>query len=119
VLADPQSVTISGTATSLPRIEERAETHVYSNRDAKVDLFVTQRLGKDGINRASITLVQTVTVVDALTGLSRYERPAVTVTLATPTGVALAPVEALYDALTTHLEASTKANLKKIQAGEK
>lgn len=119
MLTDPQSVTISGSATSLPRLEERAETHVYSNRAAKVDLFVTQKVDKSGVRRSSSSLVQTINVTDPITGLTRSTRPSVTVSTAIPDGVTDAQVEALYDALTGALEATTKALLKKILGGEK
>lgn len=119
MLTDPQSVTISGAATSLPRLEERADTHVYSNRDAKVDLFVTQKVDKNKIARSSTSLVQTINVTDPLTGLVSRARPSITVSSAIPEGVTVVQAEALYDALTGALEATTKALLKKILGGEK
>jgi hypothetical protein len=63
--------------------------------------------------------MQTVNVTDALTGLTRAERPGITVTQISPPGVPAATVEALYVALTGLLEASSNAVLKKIQGGEK
>jgi len=119
VLTDPQSVTLAGTAISLPRLEERADTHVYSNRASKVDLFVTQRVDKSNIARSSTSLVSTVNVTDPITGLISKTRPSVNVATAIPDGVSAADVEALYDALTSALEASSKALLKKILGGEK
>lgn len=120
MLTDPQSVTLSGTATSLPRLEERADTHVYANRDAKLELFVTQKVDKKtNIARGSTSLVQTVNVTDPITGLISRARPAASVSLAIPEGVTSAQVEALYDALVAALGASTKALLKKILGGEK
>jgi len=119
VLTDPQSVTISGTATSLPRLEERADTHVYSNRTAKVDLFVTQKVDKNNVARSSSSLVQTVNVTDPITGLISKQRPSASVNFAIPEGATEAQVEALYDALTGALGANSKALLKKILGGEK
>lgn len=121
MLTDPQSVTISGTATSLPRLEERSETNVYTNRDAGVDLYVTQKVDKKtGIMRSTTSLTKTVVITDPVTGLKSRSPYAISVSsLTPPTGVVVADVEALYDALTTALEASTKALLKKILGGER
>ena len=119
MLADPQTVTISGTATTLPRLEERAETHVYSDRTSAVDLYVTQKVDKKFTSRGSVSLVKSVIVTDPITGLKSKVPYSVNVSYTTPLGVANADVEALYDALTTALGASTKALLKKILNGER
>jgi hypothetical protein len=119
VLADPQSVTIAGAATSLPRLEERANTHVYSNRASGVDLYVSQTTDKNGTLRSSISLVKTTIVTDALTGLQRRERPSVNVSFQQPEGTTTTTVEDLYAALTNALEASTNSLLKKVTGGEK
>lgn len=120
MLADPQSTTIGGTTSSLPRIEERATTHVYSNRANKVSLFVSQnRDDKKKVSRSAATLAQATTVVDPLTGLSSVAQPQVTVSWVLPDGVTETAVENLYDALTASLEASTKQMLKKLLGGEK
>jgi len=119
VLTDPQAVTISGTASSLPRIEERAETHVYANRDNAVQLFVTQKVDKNRTQRSSASLVQTVVVTDPVTGLKSLVPYSFTMSGTLPVGVTVANVEALYTALNTALSASTNALLKKILGGEK
>jgi hypothetical protein len=119
VLTDPQSVTLSGTAISLPRLDERADTHVYTNRASKVDLFVTQRVDKNSVARSSVSLVTTVNVTDPVTGLVSKQRPSVNVSFAIPDGVLSADLEASYAALTNALEAGTNALLKKILGGEK
>ena len=119
MLTDPQSVSISGTAISLPRIEERADTHVYSNRDAGVDLYVTQKVDKKATLRSSVSLVKSVIVTDPVTGLKSKVPYSVTISDTLPLGVTSADVEALYDSLTTALGANTKALLKKFFGGEK
>lgn len=119
MLTDPQAVTISGTAITLPRLEERAETHVYSDRTNKVDLFVTQKVDKKGTLRSSASLVKSVIITDPVTGIKSLLPYSINVNQVQPLGVTAADVEALYDALTTALEASTKALLKKILNGEK
>lgn len=119
MLSDPQAVTISATPISLPRLEERANTHVYSNRDAGTDLYVTQTVDKVGTLRSSISLVKAELSTDPVTGLKSKVRPSVSVSTQQPVGTAAGSVEALYDALTTALEATTKALLKKVIGGEK
>jgi len=119
VLTDPQSVTVGGTTTPLPRIEERAETHVYSDRATGTTLYVTQKVAKDGTLRTSASLVKPELVTDPVTGLKSKLSPSVTVSANQPYGVAAGSAEALYDGLTTALQATTKALLKKILNGEK
>lgn len=119
MLTDPQSVTISGTATSLPRIEERTDTHVYANKDAAVELFVTQRVDKKGTSRSSTSLVKSVIVTDPVTGLKSRQPYSVSINSTIPVGITVAEAEALYVAITGALGASTNALLKKIFGGEK
>lgn len=119
MLTDPQSVTIAGTATPLPRLEERANTHVYSNRALGVDLYVSQTTDKVGTLRSSISLVKTYVITDAITGLQSRIRPSVNVSLQQPEGSPATAVEDLYAALTNALEAATNALLKKVAGGEK
>jgi hypothetical protein len=119
VLTDPQSVTISGTASTLPRLEERSETNVYSDRTNNVDLFVTQKVDKKNIARATASLVKYTIITDPVTGLKSRVPTSVSVGSAIPLGVTTAEAEALYDALIASLGASTKALLKKILNGER
>lgn len=119
MLADPQTVTISATAITLPRLEERVETNVYSDRTNQVDLFVTQKVDKKNINRSTISLVKNVIVTDAVTGIKSRVPYSISVGSAAPLGVTPAEVEALYDALIAALGASTKALLKKVLNGER
>ncbi len=119
MLPDPQSVTVSGTAISLPRIEERANTHVYFNRAENVHLYVTQTIDKKGVLRSSVSLTDADIVTDPITGIKAQPAYSVNINFVQPIGVDSAKVEALYDGLTTGLQASTKALLRKILAGEK
>ena len=119
MLADPQAVTISSVAVSLPRLEERSETNVYTNRTENVDLYVTQKVDKKGISRSSTSLTKSTIITDPVTGLKTKSPYSITVSSMIPVGVTVAEAEALYDALTTALEATTKALLKKILGGER
>lgn len=119
MLADPQTVTISGSARTLPRIDERPETHVYSDTTNGVDLFVTQKVDKTGRRRATVSLQQTVIVTDALTGLKTREPYSVSVGISKTPNVTNADAAALYTALSTALTAATNALLLKVVGGEK
>lgn len=119
MLADPQNVTVNAVAIPLPRIEERADTHVYSDRATGTTLYVTQKVNKDGTLRTSISLTKAEIVTDPVTGLKSRLLPSVTVSANQPVGVAADSAEKLYDGLTNALEASTKALLKKTFNGEK
>lgn len=119
MLTDPQSVTISGTASSLPKLEQRADTSVYSNVTDAVDLFVTQKVAKDGRRRATASLQKSIIVTDPITGLKSKLPYSVSVGISYPIGVVASDVVALYTAETTALSASTNALLTKIVNGER
>lgn len=119
MLADPQAATIAGTASSLPRVDERPETFVYSDVTNSVDLFVTQRVAKDGRRRANYTLQKAIIVTDPITGLKSKLPYSVTVSISYPIGIVSSDVEALYTGATGALSASTNALLKKVIGGEK
>ena len=119
MLADPQSVTVSGTATSLPKLETRLKTNVYQDRASGITLYVTQEVNKKGEARASASLVEEEIFTDPVTGLKSIKPTSITVASLIPQGGSAATAEALYDGLQTALNASTKALLKRILAGEK
>lgn len=119
MLADPQSVTVSGTATSLPKLETRPKTNVYQDRASGLTLYVTQDVNKKGEARASASLVKRELYTDPVSGLKSYNDTSITVSSLIPQGGSAATAEALYDGLTTALNASTKALLKRVLAGEK
>jgi len=119
MLTDPQSVTISGTASSLPKLEQRADTSVYSNVADGVDLYVTQKGAKDGRRRATSSLQKSVIVTDPITGLKSRIPYSVSVGVSYPIGVATADVVALYTAESSALSATSNALLTKIVNGER
>lgn len=119
MLTDPQSVTISGTASSLPKLEQRADTSVYSNVTDGVDLFVTQKVARDGRRRATASLQKSVIVTDPVSGVKSRLPYSVSVGISYPIGVVAADVVALYTAETNALEATSNALLTKIVNGER
>lgn len=119
MLTDPQSVTISGNARTLPRLEERPDTNVYSDRVNGVDLFVTQRVDKKGTFRPTYSLVISDIVTDPITGLKSRVPTSITISAAIPVGKTVADAEALYVAANAALTASTNALLRKVLGGER
>lgn len=120
MLADPQSVTISGTAISLPKTDARPETNVYQSYSDGVTLFGTQRVtGKDARRRATISLQKEKIAADPLTAVNQRLASSVTFSVSYPSGFTTAEMEANAAALIAWLTASTNANLKKILAGER
>lgn len=119
MLSDPQSATISGTTSSLPKLEQRADTSVYSNVTDAIDLYVTQKVAKDGRRRATASLQKSLIITDPVTGLKSKVPYSVSVGISVPVGVATADVVALYTGHTNALEASTNALLTKIVNGER
>jgi len=119
VLADPQSVTISGTANSLPKTDVRARTNVYFNRDTNTTLYVTQDVNKKGDARASVSLVRSELFTDPVSGVKSMVPTSINVSATIPVGGSVATAEALYNGLTTALEATSNALLKRVLAGER
>lgn len=120
MLADPQSVTISGTAISLPKVDVRQETNVYASLADGVTLFGTQRVtGKDNRRRATTSLQKEKIAADPLTAVNQRVAASVTFSASFPSGYTSAEVEAMAAALITWLTAGSNANLKKVLAGER
>lgn len=120
MLADPQSVTISGSAIPLPKIDDRPETNVYADLAGGTTLFTTQRVtGNDNRRRASASLTREKIAADALTAVNKRVSGSTTFSSAYPSGYTAAEKEADALGLIAWLTANTNANLKKIIAGER
>lgn len=119
MLADPQAVTVSGTARTLPRIEERGDTFVYSDVANGFDLYVTQKVAKDGRRRATISLQETVVVTDSLTAIKSRVPHSVSVIFSKTQDVTGAQTIALFTALSAALAATSNALANKLVGGEK
>jgi hypothetical protein len=119
MLADPTSVTVSGTAISLPRLEVRPKTNVYADRATNTTLYVTQDVNKKGDTRVSVSLVRLELYTDPLTGIKSMVPTSVSVSATIPLGGSTATAEALFGGLNAYLTASTNAILKRVLAGEK
>jgi len=115
---DPQTVTISGSAVSHPRVLTGTVVGRFVSADAASELTVDPR-GTAKRRRNVARLYEKSSVVDPLSGLTIQVQDMVSITIDRPlSGVTDAVVEAHATALITWLTANTNANLKKLIVGE-
>jgi hypothetical protein len=120
MLADPQSITISGTAKSLPQTDILPETGVYFNKAEGLTLFVTQRVDKkDDRQRSSTSLRRDKVAADPLTAINSKIYGSTTISFAYPPGFTQAEIIADFTGLVSALQASTNALLVKVLNGER
>jgi hypothetical protein len=122
VLADPQSVTISGAAKSLPQTDLLKETGVYSNKAEGLTLYVSQRdTDKSSIpkHRSSVSLRRDKVAADPLTAVLQSLDGSTTISFAYPAGFTSAEIVADFTGLVARLQASTNAVLLQILGGER
>lgn len=113
--ADPQSVSIDGTAVSLPRTGMALDAGAFSSTDRTVNLLVRHSAGRRA--RHNVVLKQDKVVADPL--VPSQNRPVsyqASFTVDLPTsGVSAADIKALAVALATW---ATAANIEKLISGE-
>lgn len=117
-LSDPQTVTIDGTAFTLPRMPfvEKGRSNFLSS-DGTVDLVILQSEGKR--RRSAIRIERTVQATDPLTAIKTDETATVYVMVDRPLlGFPNADLKKMVDALMAYTAASSGANLLKVLAGE-
>jgi hypothetical protein len=116
--ADPQSVTISGSAKSLPRIGSSIDSGVFSTDDGNVKLTVSHSTGKR--TRRTIRLDHRKVAADPLNAAQNlnYSMSVYMVVDAPLVGYSPADQKAIVDALLGNLEASSAANEVKLIGGE-
>ncbi len=115
---DPQSVTVSGTPVSLPRILTGTSVGSFKSTDGNTELTIDPR-GTAKRRRNVARLYTKVNVTDPITGLVSLQGYMISITVDRPlVGVTDAQVEASYVALSSWSTATTNANFKKLAAGE-
>lgn len=116
--ADPQSVTVGGTAVSLPRTASGVNTGGFSAADANTKLTVSHQYGKRTRRQVRLDLKKIapdplISSTNILYSMSAY------LVVDTPvTGYTNAEVVNAIKALTDWLTASTNANATKLVGGE-
>jgi len=116
-LADPQSVTVAGTTSPLPRTGIDRNSADYTSSDGTLKFSVSHQYGRR--NRSIIRIDTNKISPDPLTDVKQkisasayvlVDRPAV--------GFTNADMSALVTGLTTWLTATSGANLTKVLGGE-
>lgn len=116
--ADPQSVTIGGSATSLPRTSSGQNTGAFGAADNSVLLTVSHQYGRRV--RRVIRLTQSKISADPLTPSTNVKNSMSTMLVVdTPAnGYTVAEAKAVVDALVAYLSASTGARVTQLLGGE-
>lgn len=117
-LTDPQSVTINGVATSLPRITAGVNQSSYQSNDGLVKLAVSHTYGRR--TRRVIRLDQAKIAADPFApSVNQKFNNAVYLVVDTPvTGFTVAEAKYDVDALLAALSASSGALITKLLGGE-
>lgn len=116
--ADPQSVTISGTANTLPRVGTGPSSSVYRKDDGTVELTVSHLVGKRFRRQAKVTTTKIASDPLVPTQNMRLSASAYVVLDVPPAGFTVAEQTALIASLAAWLTASSGANALKLVGGE-
>lgn len=117
-LSDPQSVTISGTAISLPRISSAVNAGVFASNDSTVRELVSHQYGKrtrhifriDHSKIAPDPLISAQNIKHSFSCYVVFDAPV--------TGYTVAEQKAIYDGFAAQLAASSGALVTKVLGGE-
>jgi hypothetical protein len=120
MFSDPQSITISAVAVSLPRTSQEGDESLYTSDDGLVQLAISHEGGKNGrkrhvirINHNKLTADPFIPTTNVQVGMSSY-----VVFDVPPAGYTVAQTKAVWDGFSTMLGASTGAAITKLLAGE-
>lgn len=117
-LSDPQSIKISGTTTSLPRVSTGAFASVYSSADGLIKLALSTVKGKRKrqvvrVDVSKITadpFIPTQNVEVSMSNYVVFDRP--------PAGYSNAEAKAVYDGFIEALQASSSVIITKLLGEE-
>jgi hypothetical protein len=116
-LADPQSVTISGTANALPRTGIDRTSADYTSADGALKFSVSHQYGRR--NRSIVRIDTNKISPDPLTDVKQKLSASVYLLVDRPSvGFSASELSAVATGLTTWLAASSGANLTKVLGGE-
>lgn len=118
MFTDPQSVTISGSAKSMPRIKMGTSDSTYRTADETVQLRISHQTTKSRTRRM-VRLDQNVIAADPLTAVNVSQSAGVYLVVDEPKfGFTDEALTALVNALATWLTASSSANVAKLLGSE-
>jgi hypothetical protein len=114
-LADPQSITVSGNAKSMPRIINTGTSSTYQMSDQTFTLQIShtsfKRAGKQRV-RSLVVFTQRAIVADPLTSVNDYETVAFSVQIDRPeAGFTSAQIDAMRAGFNTWLDTTTVGKL--------
>lgn len=116
-LADPQSITIDGTAFSLPRLPGEKGRQPYTSADGTTSLVVLQSNGKR--KRTAVRVERVKVAADPLTSINSYQDAAVYVMFDRPNvGFSNDELVKIFTGLVSAMTASTNALTLKVLGGE-
>lgn len=116
-LADPQSLTISGTASSLPRTSSGVTSGAFNTPDGTVALSVSHIVGKRA--RRTVRLTHSKIAADPLTAANtKYSMTAYIVFDVPAVGYSVAEAQAVIAGLTKWLTDTSGSNVAKVLGGE-
>jgi hypothetical protein len=117
MLTDPQSVTISGTAHSLPRTSSGVNLGEFTKDDGTIKERVQHTYG--GRTRRLVRIDYSKIAADPLTSVNtRYSMSAYVVFDLPPVGFTPAEAKAIWDGFAAQLAASSGALITKVLGGE-
>lgn len=119
MLTDPQSITIAGAASSLPRLAADPNSGTYSNPDGTLSLKV-QEFNSKNAKRTVISLQANKIAADPITALNTRKQDVISITFSRPVdGFTITEMKDQFTGLVALLSASSNATLIKILGGEK
>lgn len=120
MFADPQSVTITGVTTSLPRVPSGNQTGVgsFASNDGNIQLSVHQK-GTNNRCRREFRLTQRKIAADPISSVNKEVSASIIIGIDEPKwGFADAELIALFTAAVTSIQASSNAKLSQLLGGE-
>jgi hypothetical protein len=117
MFSDPQSVTVSGSAKTLNRLNSTPNGSEFSTADRAYKASITHTYGRR--HRHTLRLQSDTLVANPLvSGQNINQSMSVYLTVDVPPGYDTATAKAVVDGLIANLSASTGANITKLVGGE-
>lgn len=117
-LADPQSITVGGSAKSLPRTSTGINQSSYTTADGTAAFLVSHQYGRRNRRTARVTSTKITTDPLNTTANVRVSMSAYVVLDVPPTGFTAAEQKEILLAVSTWLSATSGANADKLVGGE-
>lgn len=114
---DPQSITLNGTASSLPRTSSGVTSGQFNTPDGTAILKISHAVGKRA--RRTVRLEHAKIAADPLTSANtKYSMTAYVVVDVPPVGYTVAEAQAVVAGLTKWLTDTSGSNVAKLLGGE-